>query len=66
MSDISKFNLNGSDINVKDTTARGNIGDLTSLTTTDKTSLVGAINEVDAKQSMTVSYDSTTETLTFS
>lgn len=66
MGDISKFNLNGSDINVKDTTARTNIGDLISLTTTDKTSLVGAINEVNAKQSMTVSYDSTTETLTFS
>lgn len=46
MSDISKINPNGTEYNLKDATARTNIGNLSNLETTEKTNLVGAINEV--------------------
>ena len=46
MSDISKINPNGTEYNLKDTTARTNIGNLSNLNTTDKSSLVNATNEI--------------------
>lgn len=63
MADVSKFVLGNTTINVKDSTARTNQGNLSSLTTTDKTSLVAAINELDGEISAP-SYDSQTETIT--
>lgn len=48
MADISKISPDGgtTEYNVKDVTARTNIGDLSELETTDKSDLVSAINEV--------------------
>ena len=43
---VSKFNVHGEEINVEDTGARATIGDLTTLETTNKNSVVEAINEV--------------------
>lgn len=66
MSDVSKFQIGGTDVNVKDASARTSIGTLTALTTTAKSNLVAAINEIDAKPGgMTATYDSTTEKITF-
>ena len=69
MSDVSKFVIGQTTINVKDTTARYNassnansIGDLTTLTTTDKSNLVDAINEVNGNIS-TPAYTAETETI---
>lgn len=64
MADVSKFQIGESQINVKDSTARASIGTLSSLTTTEKTNLVAAINELDAAI-MTASYNSSTETISF-
>lgn len=63
MADVSKFVLGNNTINVKDATARSNQGSLSSLHTTDKTSLVAAINELEGEISQ-ASYDSQTETIT--
>lgn len=46
MSDISKINPNGTEYNLKDATARTNIGNLSNLDTTEKTDLVSAVNEL--------------------
>ena len=48
MADISKLSPDGgtTEYNLKDSTARANIGDLSELETTDKSDLVSAINEV--------------------
>lgn len=47
MADISKVTLpNNSAYNLKDSTARTDIGTLSNLYTEEKSSLVGAINEV--------------------
>lgn len=46
MSDISKINSNGTEYNLKDATARTNIGNLSNLETTEKTDLVSAVNEL--------------------
>lgn len=48
MADISKLSPDGgtTEYNIKDSTARTNIGDLSELETTDKSDLVSAINEV--------------------
>ena len=43
---VSKFNVHGEEITVEDTQARATIGDLTTLETTNKNSVVEAINEV--------------------
>ena len=48
MADLSKIKLNGSTYNLKDAGARGQIGNLSNLTTTTKTNLVAAINEAAA------------------
>lgn len=63
MADVSKFVLGSNTINVKDSTARANQGNLSSLNTTDKSSLVAAINELEGEIS-TASYDSQNETIT--
>lgn len=48
MADISKINLpNSSVYDLKDSAARADIGTLSSLTTTAKTNLVAAINEIN-------------------
>ena len=48
MADISKLSPDGgtTEYDIKDSTARANIGDLSELETTDKSDLVSAINEV--------------------
>lgn len=48
MADISKLSPDGgtTEYNIKDSTARTNIGDLSELDTTTKSDLVSAINEV--------------------
>lgn len=46
MADISKIQIQTGTYNVKDATARENIGDLTNLNTTAKNNLVSAINEI--------------------
>lgn len=46
MADIKKISVDGTDYNIKDETARGQIGDLSGLQTTAKGSLVDAINEI--------------------
>lgn len=70
MSDVSKFKIGTTEINVKDSTARtgvttntDNIGNLSNLTTTAKTNLVAAVNEINASVTP-ASYDSATETIT--
>ena len=70
MANVSKFVIGSTEIDVKDTTARSNastnatsIGTLSSLTTTTKTDLVSAINEVNGSIPSGASYDSTTETI---
>lgn len=50
MSDISKINPDGTEYNLKDATARTNIGNLASLHTTEKNDAVSAINEVKDEQ----------------
>ena len=69
--DVSKFVIGSDTINVKDTTARSAassnataIGTLANLTTTAKTDLVSAINEVDSEH-LSVSYTENTETISF-
>lgn len=49
MADISKIKLPDvqSSFDLKDSNARTSIGDLTQLQTTDKSSVVNAINELD-------------------
>lgn len=72
MSDVSKFKIGTTEISVKDSTARSgvatnsnNIGTLSNLTTTVKTNLVAAINEIDGSM-ISPTYDSGTETITLS
>jgi hypothetical protein len=66
MADVSKFVIGGTTANVKDATARSNIGDLSQLTTSAKTDLVVAINEAATTGGTTPTYNSSTETITFS
>lgn len=66
---VSKFNVHGEEINVEDTGARATIGDLTTLETTNKNSVVEAINEVKNTKNYgdsLISYDETSNTLTIS
>lgn len=48
MSNIDKMRVGSTTYDIADSTSRSAIGDLTQLNTSDKTSLVGAINEVKA------------------
>lgn len=66
---VSKFNVHGEEITVEDTGARAKIGDLTTLETTNKNSVVEAINEVKNTKNYgdsLISYDETSNTLTIS
>lgn len=66
---VSKFNVHGEEISVEDTWARATIGDLTTLETTNKNSVVEAINEVKNTKNYgdsLISYDETSNTLTIS
>lgn len=66
---VSKFNVHGEEITVEDTQARATIGDLTRLETTNKNSVVEAINEVKNTKNYgdsLISYDETSNTLTIS
>lgn len=66
---VSKFNVHGEEITVEDTRARATIGDLTALETTNKNSVVEAINEVKNTKNYgdsLISYDETSNTLTIS
>lgn len=66
---VSKFNVHGEEITVEDTRARATIGDLTALETTNKNSVVEAINEVKNTKNYgdsLISYDATSNTLTIS
>ena len=66
---VSKFNVHGEEITVEDTQARVTIGDLTTLETTNKNSVVEAINEVKNTKNYgdsLISYDETSNTLTIS
>ena len=45
MANISKIKLNGTTYDVEDTKARTDVGDVTTLKTTDKSNLVKAVNE---------------------
>ena len=46
MADIKNISVDGTVYDIKDETARNNIGDLSSLQTANKGSLVDAINEI--------------------
>lgn len=48
MADIKNIEVDGTVYNIKDETARNNIGDMSGLQTTAKGSLVAAINEAAA------------------
>lgn len=66
---VSKFNVHGEEITVEDSQARATIGDLTALETTNKNSVVEAINEVKNTKNYgdsLISYDATSNTLTIS
>ena len=66
---VNKFNVHGEEITVEDTQARATIGDLTALETTNKNSVVEAINEVKNTKNYgdsLISYDETSNTLTIS
>ena len=43
---VAKFNVHGEEISVEDTEARNTIGNLSNLETSNKNSVVEAINEV--------------------
>lgn len=58
---VSKFNLDGSDITVKDPEARSDISTLNS----DVGSLGNRVTALEALSRLTVSYSSSTETITF-
>lgn len=63
MASIEKIEVNNTSYDVRDT----HVGDLTSLTTTSKSSVVSAINELDADigniSEPSITYDSQTSTL---
>ena len=46
MADIKNISVDGTVYDIKDETARSQIGDLSGLSTTDQSSLVAAINEL--------------------
>ena len=65
MANVSKFIIGDTEIEVKDSTARDNIGDLDDLETTAKNNLVAAINEAKTSGGVGISYNSATENITF-
>lgn len=61
MADVQKFNLDGTDINVKDATARSDISTLNS----DVGALANRVTALEGLARLSVSYSSQTETITF-
>lgn len=60
MADISKINVNSVEYEIKDETSRIQIGDLDSLNTSNRTSIVNAINEVNSDKVALFLTDETT------
>ncbi len=65
MPNVSKFIIENTEIEVKDSAARENIGDLSELETEAKNNLVAAINEAKAIGGVGISYNSSTNNITF-
>ena len=72
--EVSNFRMKGNTITVKDATARTsiaginkNIGDISTLPTTDKSSIVNSITELDSAIASikATSYESSTESIVF-
>lgn len=65
--EVSNFRMKGNTITVKDATARSSIGDITKLPTTDKSSIVNSITELDSAIASikAPSYESSTESIVF-
>ena len=66
---VAKFNIHGEEISVEDTQARNTIGNLNSLETNNKNSVVEAINEVKNTKNYgdaLISYDATNNKLIIS
>lgn len=66
---VSKFNVHGEEITVEDTESRQMIGNLADLETTNKTSVVNALNEIKNTKNYgdsLISYDASSNTLTIS
>ena len=72
--EVSNFRMKGNTITVKDATARtsiadinNNIGDIRTLPTTDKSSIVNSITELDGAIASikAPSYESSTESIVF-
>ena len=64
---VAKFNVHGQELNVEDSSARQTIGNLTELETTNKNTLVEAINEVKNNKNYgdsSISYDERNNRLT--
>ena len=61
MSDVSKFNLDGTDINVKDAVARTEA----SSATTAVSGLNTRVTALEQLSRLSVAYNSSTETITF-
>lgn len=65
--EVSNFKMKGNTITVKDATARASIGDIKALPTTDKSSIVNSITELDSAIASikAPSYESSTESIVF-
>lgn len=63
MADCSVFTIKGNTFNIKDATARTQLGNVASLKTQTKTNVVAAVNEV-VDSVPKVIYNSGTETIT--
>ena len=67
MSDLSIFKLDNQTITIKDTTARQTADSAKTLATTasgNATTALNKVNELEQLSRVTISYDSTTETMT--
>jgi hypothetical protein len=61
MPDVSVFNLEGTDISVKDSTARGNIATLN----TDVGSLASRVTALEGLSRLSVTYNQSSEKISF-
>ena len=67
MADLSKFQLDNQTITIKDSTARSTANSAKTLATTASGNATTALNKVTALEQLSrvsISYDSTTETMT--
>lgn len=66
---VAKFNVHGEEISVEDTQARSTIGNLSNLETSNKNSIVEAINEIKNTKNYgdaLISYDASNNKLIIS